>query len=446
MEQSIFKNNLLSEFHAFEKNLKTEDSLSVQDTRKSSIDAFASIDLPSKKDENWKYTSLEEIYSKQFSTAYSNRESVLSENQISTFMIPNLDVYRLVFVNGIFSENLSNLNEVAEFAEVLPLTEAIKTHSEFISTLVKNFSKSDRQLFSDLNAAFLNDGAFIRIKSRKIIEKPIYLLFISDSKNSSQLIQPRNIIIAEKSSESTVIENYVSLNKDSVYFTNTVSNLVAEENSVLHHIKIQNESETAYHIGAVQSLQKLNATINAHLFSLGGKLVRNNIFADLQDQNSSVLLNGLYLGTGKQHIDNHTVINHAKPHCNSVEVYKGILDNQAVGIFDGKIFVNPDAQKTNANQSNKNLLLSNEAHADAKPQLEIYADDVKCFHGATVGQLDEEQLFYLKSRGVGEDFARAILTHAFAVDVLNSIKITEVRSFLDHLIMAKLNSPIEFEE
>ena len=446
MEQSTFKNTFISEFQVFEKNLNGGKNLSVHDVRKASFESFTSSILPSKKDENWKYTSLEDLYSKHFAPVYSNTEPVLSENQISQFLIPNLDVYRLVFVNGIFSPALSDLKNISDVAEVYPLSESIKIHSDFISTLVKDFSKSDKQIFSDLNAAFLNDGAFIRIKNGKIIEKPILLLFISDSKNGSLLNQPRNIIVAGKSSESTVIEQYVSLTDNSVYFTNAVTNLLAEENAVLHHIRIQNESESSFHIGAVQTLQNLNSTINTHSFSLGGEIVRNNIFADLQDLNAAVLLNGLYLGTGKQHIDNHTVINHAKPHCNSIEVYKGILDDQAVGIFDGKIFVLADAQKTNANQSNKNLLLANEAHDDAKPQLEIYADDVKCFHGATVGQLDEEQLFYLKSRGIGEEFARAILTHAFAIDVLNSIKIPEVRSYLDRLIMAKLNSPIEFEE
>lgn len=441
MNPSHFKDQFVSAFEEFEKKLDGNKNTEIHQLRKSAFQSFSSLPLPGKKDESWKYTNLDSLYAGNFSPEKTQTKLELKE--IEKFFIPNLKVFRVVFVNGKLNEKLSDYESVSDFTEIRTLSDAIHHQTTEIKTYLDRFLTSEKQIFSDLNTAFLNDGIFIKIKNGKVTEKPIHLLFISNS--DSVLSQPRNMIVSGKSSEATVIEHYISLDEQSSYLTNVVTNLISEENSTLHHIKIQTENEKSFHIGTVQTCQEKNSSVDSHFYSLGSAITRNNVFADLNDENANVQLHGLYLTSNQQHVDNHTLINHLKPNCTSVEVYKGILDDKSTGVFDGKIIVHPDAQKTNANQSNKNLLLSNEAHADAKPQLEIYADDVKCFHGATVGQLDGTQLFYLKSRGIGDEFAKAILTHAFAADILNAIKIQPLREYLDHQIMEKLHSPIEFE-
>lgn len=444
MNPTIFKEQIIS---AFQKLENADHSLTddvVRSYRQKSFETFSKLSFPTKKDEHWKYTNLDSLYSKAFSHSISN-DSNLTPEALSVFLIPGVKCYNLVFINGKWSPSLSDYNGSKEMVDVLPIAEAVKNKSNEIASVLQKKSYNSQEVFDEMNASFLNDGIYLRIKNGKVIDHPIQMLFISDSKSNNALIQPRNIIIGGKSSEATIIERYVSIQSQSEYLTNSVTTIFAEENAVVHHVRIQEESEKAYHVCTVNAELEANSTINSFVFTVGSALTRNNITANLNAENAAVSLNGLYLTTQSQHTDNHTVINHIKPNCNSIEIYKGILDDKSTGVFDGKIVVHKDAQKTNANQSNKNLLLSNNAHADAKPQLEIYADDVKCFHGATVGQLDETQLFYLKSRGIGHDFAKVLLTHAFAVDVLHSIKNTELRSFLDTVIMKKLKSPIHFE-
>lgn len=441
MNQNNFKEHIAAAYLGQNKTDQSSSEGVVRSLRQQAFESFSRLSFPTKKDEQWKYTNLESLYAKKLSVTNSNALSLTSA-VVSNFSIPNVKCYTLVFINGKFNTTFSDITGLNGLVDVFPLSEAVKSIPNEISSVLQKKSNNDRDVFDEMNASFLNDGIYLRIKSGKIIDQPILLLFVSDSQSDNALIQPRNIIVGGKSSEATVIERYVSLQNESEYLTNSVTTIIAEENSTLHHVRIQEESGKAFHVCTVESHLDSNSTVNSHVFSIGSGLTRNNITANLNAENANVFLNGLYLTTHSQHVDNHTVINHFKPNCNSIEVYKGILDDKSTGVFDGKIVVHKDAQKTSANQSNKNLLLSNNAHANAKPQLEIYADDVKCFHGATVGQLDETQLFYLKSRGIGNDFAKALLTHAFAADVLQSIKNPSLQEFLDEIIMKKLHSPI----
>lgn len=438
---SAFKDQFIKAFEIFEKQLNGEKKQTIHQFRQSSFQSLLDLPLPSKKEESWKYTNLDLLYQEKFTI--NERSSKLDKASIKPFIIPNLDVYHLTFLNGQMQNELSDLEPLRQVADVVSLSDALKTEEKIIEEYLTIFSQNQKQFFYDLNSAFLQSGVVVRVKVGKVVEKPIHLLFISDNERSFN--QPRNFVITGKSSEATIIEQYVSLKEEAAYLTNSVSHFITEENSTLHHYKIQNESEKVYHIGLVHGYQKKDSTFNTHFYSFGAAITRNHVQTELSDENTSTAFNGLFLGSNKQHIDNHTLINHLKPNGTSTEFYKGILTDEASGVFDGKIIVFPNAQKTNSIQSNKNLLLSNDAHVDAKPQLEIYADDVKCFHGATVGQLDEQQLFYLRSRGIGTDLSKAILTHAFAVDVLSHIKNAELRFFLDHLIMRKLNSPIDFK-
>jgi len=288
-----------------------------------------------------------------------------------------------------------------------------------------------------LNAAFLADGAFILLPDGAEFQQPIHLLYVATGQGEPTFVTPRNLVVTGRHCRLAIVESYVAL-AGGTYLTNVVSEVVLGEDSVLEHDKLQLESLNAYHVGTTHTQLAARSTMTSNAITLGGSIVRNTITAVLDAQGIECTLNGLSLGTGRQLVDNHTAIDHAKPHCASHELYKAILDGSARGVFNGKIFVRKDAQKTDAKQTNKTLLLSEEATIDTKPQLEIFADDVKCTHGATVGQIDEEQLFYLRSRGVDEASARDILTYAFAHDVIGRLHVDPLREQLDGMLHARL--------
>ena len=288
-----------------------------------------------------------------------------------------------------------------------------------------------------MNTAFFQDGAFIYVPTGKTVADPVHLLFVSTADEAGTTTHPRNLIIAEKSSKLTVIESYVST-ADAAYFTNAVTELIIRENAVVEHCKFQDESAKAYHIAAIHAHLGRNCNFIAHSIATGAKLSRNNISTSLADEGVECVLNGLYLTRDEQLADHHMVVEHAKPHCNSHEYYNGILDGRSKGVFHGRILVRPDAQKTDAKQTNKNLLLSDDATIDTKPQLEIYADDVKCTHGATVGQLNDESIFYLRARGIGLDKARQMLIHAFAGEIIDRIRYAPAREEMDKIVWDRL--------
>ena len=282
------------------------------------------------------------------------------------------------------------------------------------------------------------DGAFVYVPNGKIVENPIHIIFITTASEDKIITQPRNLFVASENSQVTIIEHFVSENDD-IHFTNTVTEIVVEDNAVVDHYKLQEESKNAFHIASVEIDQERSSNFTSHSISTGGAITRNDINARFNGDGGECTLNGLFLLEDKQLFDAHTLIDHANPLCNSHEHYKGILDDSSRGVFNGKVLVRQDAQKTNAFQQNNNILLSNNALVNTKPQLEIFADDVKCSHGATIGQIDEDARFYLKSRGIGEEAANAILMHAFASDVIKSMKIKSVRNYLEDILSKRFN-------
>jgi len=294
--------------------------------------------------------------------------------------------------------------------------------------------------FTALNTAFLHDGAYISIPEGKVIERPIHLLFVSTPLPEPQMISPRIVIVTGRSSEVRIVESFVGIG-DATYFSNIVTEIIAGENSRIDHTRVQLESERAFHISLTSVRQLRDSRFSSHAIQLGGALVRNEILATLDGEGSECQLDGLFVLQGTQHVDNHTVIDHAKPHATSEEFYKGVLDGRSRGIFDGKIIVRKDAQKTSSRQTNNNLLLSNEAIVDSKPQLEILADDVKCTHGSTIGQIDEDALFYLQARGVGRTEARGILTFAFASEIVGRLNVETLKSRLETALLGRIPAP-----
>ena len=302
-----------------------------------------------------------------------------------------------------------------------------------------HYLNTQRDPFSALNTAFLEDGVYVHVAKSVVLEAPIHCLFISTAEATPTMTHPRNLIVAEPGSQLTVVEEYVSLpGGDGKIFSNTATELVAGDNAVVSHFMIEREHVDAFNISTLRIEQGRNANVASHSVLLGGGLVRNNVHPVLNGEGGDCLINGLFAGTGRQHLDNYMLVEHAKPHCGSRQFYNGILGGHAHGVFHGRIIVHKDAQKTDAKQTNRNLLLSDEAQIDTKPQLEIYADDVKCTHGATIGQIEENSLFYLRSRGIGLEDARNLLTYAFAREIIDGVKVESVRAVLEGLVRERL--------
>ncbi len=383
---------------AFEDFLKTDaakDASWLRALRESAFAHFVEQGFPTTRHEEWKYTSVAPITKLPFKLS----SSALSE------------------VEG------SSSNQIEDI------------FSDLSRAHLARYARCDANPFVALNTAFFTDGAVIRIPKGKVVTEPIRLVFAAPE--SGATVHPRILIIAEENSQASIIEHFVG-NGTTPYFTNTVTEIVVGEGATVEHIKIQEESASAFHIATIQAQLARNANFTSHSISLGAKLARNNINLVLASEGIEAILNGLYLAGGDQLMDHHTVADHTAPHCNSHEFYHGILGGRARGVFNGKIFVRQAAQKTDAKQTNRNLLLSKTATVDTKPQLEIFADDVKCTHGATVGQLDENAIFYLRSRGIHEKEARRILTQAFASEIINRIKVESVRNSLGKTIEARL--------
>jgi Fe-S cluster assembly protein SufD len=348
-----------------------------------------------------------------------------------------------VFVNGFFAPELSALPAPPAGVAVGGLARALETSSEAVEAHLGRHARFEDNPFAALNTAFFRDGAFIALPRNAVLEEPVWLVFLALAAGGAPAVcYPRNLVVAGRASQATLVEVYAGLGEEA-YFTNAVTEIVAEDGAVLDHYKLQQEGPAGFHFADTQVRLGRAGNFASHFVGLGGRWVRNEVRALLDAEGGECTLNGLYLAGGTQHMDNHTVIDHAKPRCASHELYKGILEGKARGVFNGKIYVRQDAQKTDAKQTNQTLLLSDDATINTKPQLEIYADDVKCTHGATVGQLDAEALFYLRSRGVGAEEARALLTYAFANDILGRIKVEPLRERLERSLLAAAPSPEE---
>jgi len=432
------KEKLLSSFIAFEN--QTDIDSYVHDIRSEAIKQFESIGFPTKKLENWKYTSLKNLLNNDYSVL-PELNNVLEFKDIRKYLIDDIDSYKIIFVDGKYCSHLSDTTH--EGMDICILSAAL-SQSKYELIVENYFNKiAHNDGVTSLNTAFSNEGAFIHIPKNKFVEKPVQIIHFSTGNKSSLMFQPRNMIVIEENSQVQIIERHQSLSENKV-FTNSVTEIYAEKKSIIDYYKIQNDNLQASLIDNTYVHQERNSAFTMHTFSFGSELVRNNLNISQNDEFIETTIKGVTIIGEKQHIDHNTLINHNKPNCNSHQDYKGIYDASSTGVFNGRVMVKKEAQKTNAFQSNNNVLLSDKATINAKPQLEIYADDVKCSHGCTVGQLDKNALFYLKSRGIPEKEATALLMYGFANNILKSVKIPEIKTRINHIIANKLGVKIGF--
>ena len=407
--------------------------------RKAGLASFATAGFPTLKDEDWRFTNIAPIAKLNFSfapqAAVSGAESKVLEDSVFT----HLPGHRLVFVNGHFCAKLSSVKPVAGGVRIESLAAALAEDAALIEKHLGKYAHTAKNAFAALNQAYFSDGAFVFVPDGVSVAEPVQLIYISSAKNAGETILPRNLVIAGANSKLTVVESYVST-ANVAYFTNAVTEILAGDNSAVEHIKLQDEAVGAYHIATIAGEFGRTSNVSIHSFALGAKLSRNNIRTKLAGEGLECILNGLYLTRNEQLADHHMIVEHAQPHCASHEYFNGILDDKSKGVFHGRILVREIAQKTDAKQTNKNLLLSDDATADTKPQLEIYADDVKCTHGATIGQLNDESIFYLRSRGLDTESARRMLVHAFAGEIIERIKCEPAREVIDKLVWERLEA------
>ena len=427
------ENSYLRDFTGSNSGSETPGPQWLLNLRQSAALRFGEVGFPTRRNEEWRFTNVSPIAETPFTLA-SKTDSAMTAETLSGYTYEGMGGTQLVFVNGHFQPDLSS-QEFPAGVTVSTLSAAMEASPEMIEAQLGRWAKFTTQAFVALNTAALEDGAFVHLERNTVVKEPIHLLFLSTPNAGPTVSHPRTLIIAEANSQATIVESY-SGTADTVYFTNAVTEITAAENVVIDHYKVQRESRKAFHVATMQLQLARSTNFSSHSVGLGGLLVRNDANAYLGGEGIECTLNGVYLGNDRQIIDNHTEIDHAMPHCNSHEIYKGILDGHSRGVFNGKIFVREDAQKTDAKQTNQTLLLSPTAQIDTKPQLEIFADDVKCTHGATIGQLSDEALFYLRARGISKDNARALLTYAFASDIVSRIKIDAIRAHLDQVLLA----------
>jgi Fe-S cluster assembly protein SufD len=411
-------------------------------TEQEAFNSFNTLGIPTVKDEEWKYTRISSVFNKQYAFNPENLSSSISQKDLDAIRFPGFEeANELVFVNGLYSSALSTIR--SGNLTVLSLEEA--TQNEYHDLVLQHLGHSGKYNNDGLNAlntAFAAEGVFIHVKKGNIVEHPVYIYNIVDSKTANILSLPRTLIYVAQNAQVIFAESYTTIGK-AESFINQVTEVVVEQDALLEYYRIQNDSAHANQVNTTHIRQVGKSLVNTVTVSLDGGIVRNNLNIAMEAEHSESHFYGLYFLKGNSHVDNHTVVDNVKPNCESNELYKGVVDDSATAVFNGKIFVQKDAQKTNAYQSNKNLLLSNEASVNTKPQLEIYADDVKCSHGCTVGQLDEEAFFYLRSRGVSEKAAKSLLIHAFAVEILEHIKPVKVRQYVDELIAARLGVELD---
>jgi Fe-S cluster assembly protein SufD len=407
--------------------------------RKAGIARFMDLGFPTLQDEDWRFTNLAPLVKLALHPAGKPSGEAAAKTASEKHIFTHLPGPRLVFVNGQYSTALSSVHGLPDGVRVSNLAAALLADSESIKKPFSQCALTDDNAFAALNQAFFTDGGFVQVPAGVSVAEPIQFVFISSARQGGETIQPRNLIIAGANSRATVIESYIATD-NTAYFTNAVTEIVAGENAALEHVKFQDEAAAAFHLSTIAAQLGRASNVSVHSFALGAKLSRTNIRTQLAGEGLECILNGLYLTRGEQLADHHMIVEHAQPHCASHEYFNGILDDKSRGVFHGRILVREIAQKTDAKQTNKNLLLSDDATADTKPQLEIYADDVKCTHGATIGQLNPESIFYLRARGIGVDNARRMLIHAFAGEIIARVKHDSVRGELDRLVWDRLEA------
>ena len=433
------KEKLVSSFLAFEN--KVDVDAYVHDVRSDAIKVFEEKGFPSKKEEAWKYTSLNSILKEDYSV-FPKQENALDYKDIKKYFIHDIDTYKIIFFDGKYSSHLSQTTH--DGIDVCLMSSALNKPK--YQLIIENyFNKvATKDSLPSLNTAFSREGAYIHIPKNKIVQKPIQILHFSTGNESATMLQPRNLVVVDENSHVQIIERHQSLTNNPV-LTNSVTEIFANKRAIVDYYKIQNDNENASLIDNTFIQQKRESIASVHTFAFGGKLIRNNLNFYQEGERMDSILKGITIIGNKQHVDHNTLVHHLEPNCESHQDYKGIFSENSTGVFNGKIIVDKKAQKTNAFQSNNNILLSDKAAINSKPQLEIFADDVKCSHGCTIGQLDESAMFYMQSRGIPKKEAKALLMFAFSNNVMNSVKIPELKQRITKIIANKLGVDIGFD-
>jgi len=418
-------------FGGFEKSAASHDLAWLKKLRQEGFARFRETGFPTTRNEDWRFTNVSAIAQTPFHLV-RNGHSLPSSASLAPLAIPRVDT-RLVFVDGRFAPSLSSTPQLPKGVTVGSLGSQLAKDPGAVEKHLGQFLNQQRDAFAALNTAFLEDGAYVHVAKGVVLEAPVSVLFVSTEHAEPAVSYPRNLIVVEENAQATIVEDYVSLGAGQA-LCNTVTELIAGDHAVVSHYMIEREHTGAFNVSTLRIQQGRAADVASHSVLLGGALVRNNVHPVLAGEGGQCLINGLFIGDGRQHLDNYMLVEHASPHCGSRQFYNGILDGRAHGVFHGRIIVHKDAQKTDAKQTNRNLLLSDTAQIDTKPQLEIYADDVKCTHGATIGQIEENSLFYLRSRGIDETTARRLLLVAFASECMDRMKEGPVRAHIENLI------------
>jgi len=433
------KEKLVSSFMAFE-NMVDIDS-PVHDIRTEAIKTFEVEGFPTKRQEAWKYTSLNSVLKHDYSV-FPKHEKALEFKDVKKYFLHEIDSYKIIFIDGKYSSHLSQTTH--DGIDVCLMSSAL-TKPKYRLIIENYFNKiASKDGLSSLNTAFSAEGAYIHIPKNKLVEKPIQILHFSTGNESALMLQPRNLVVVDENSHVQIIERHQSLT-DNPILTNSVTEIFANKRAIVDYYKIQNDKSTASLIDNTFINQKQESIAKVHTFSFGGKLTRNNLNYYQNGERIDSTMKGITIIGDKQHVDHNTLVHHIEPNCESHQDYKGIFDDRATGVFNGKVVVEKEAQKTNAFQANNNVLISDKASINTKPQLEIFADDVKCSHGCTIGQLDESAMFYLRSRGIPEKEAKALLMFAFSNNVLDSVKIPVLKNRITRIIANKLGVDIGFD-
>jgi Fe-S cluster assembly protein SufD len=433
------KEKLLSSYVAFENNMDINSD--VHQVRTKALKEFESLGFPTKKLEAWKYTSLNSILKEDYSI-FPKEEQVIEFSEVKKYFIHDIDSYKLVFIDGKFSSFLSETTH--DLIDVCMLSSALvkQKHKAVIENYFNKVAKQDNM--TALNTAFANEGAYIYIPKNVEVDKPIQIINFATGTESASLLQPRNLVVVGENSHVQIIERHQSLSGEPV-LSNSVTEIFAEKRANVDYYKIQNDHSEASIVDNTFVAQERDTVCSVHTFSFGGKIVRNNLNFFQNGEHVDSILKGITILENKQHVDHHTLVHHIAPNCESHQDYKGIYNDRSTGVFNGKVIVDKEAQKTNAYQQNNNVLVSDKATVNAKPQLEIFADDVKCSHGCTIGQLDEQAMFYMQQRGIPSKEAKALLMYAFSNTVLESVRIPELKNRINKLISQKLNVNLGFD-
>ena len=433
------KDKLLSSYIAFEDHL--EDDSPIHELRNTAIKVFEASGFPTKKEEAWKYTSLKALLKNDYSI-FPKQEATVELKDVKKYFLHDIDTYKLVFIDGVYSSFLSETTH--DSIDVCLLSSAL-SKPKYNAVVEAYFNKiAVTESLTSLNTAFAKEGAYIHIPKHKEVEKPIEIINFSTGNEAAVLLQPRNLIVVGENAHVQLIERHQSLSSNAV-LTNSVTEIFAEKRAYVDYYKIQNDRENASLLDSTYISQEQESICRVHTFSFGGKLTRNNLNFYQKGERCDSVLNGITILEGKQHVDHNTLVHHAAANCESHQDYKGIFSDSSVGVFNGKVYVEKDAQKLDAFQKNNNILVDDKATINSKPQLEIFADDVRCSHGCTIGQLDDDAMFYLQSRGIGKKEARALLMYAFANNVLESVKIPELKARINKLIANKIGVSLGFE-